>query len=602
MGENRSRNHSDRSLSRQEFLEQVEQETEETRDLQITDKAELSREVSNVVQENLKAEGNVQVTSRGPTKVVATVSGSAQRSTEEAAKAAEQYSRETIERAVKRTLQRVVRQTKSIYERETTEENKHSFKIDGSADEHVSGVYQYLERISRAKIFWYGERELYDILMPEPAALIWHFAISRPEIQIPIEAPDADLFNSLSLANIADNREAVIRAFRVIDMPPLPEEERFATDAFRATGSGDGAKYADGKELQIPDGYVAVSATVGISVEIEDPMTPNGGFSLAGEVQQWTITPVGNQGQATLQFDFTAAPLHGPTIAYAINADNFTSFAGTVSIKLRLTDAARQQWALSAYAKVADRFEVLRREYATAVIQASANKPQEQVDLPDGSRQWLEDIVRSELQRAAIDIMRNQPVDYDVISNYPSPGQDGTLDNQPIADLAALAATQPEVRFLQQAFEWEHLGWVLYPYFWGRRSEWSKTVVVAHPDSDFSAFLNAGAARVQIPVRPGFESMVKHFMETREVYDGEDSRRWGTPATSRLSTNSSPALAHLAKKYRGPRTARANGTLSRRRPCCCSGASTSRSCLNGIRRTARSSTLPDGQSRRVFSS
>ncbi|MBT2133627.1 hypothetical protein KK137_04705 [Croceibacterium sp. LX-88] len=529
VGEERGRNHTERSLSRQEFFEEVEQETEETRDLQVTDKAELSREVSNVVQENLKAEGNVQITSRGPTTVVASVSGSAQRSTEEAAKAAEQYSRETIERAVKRTLQRVVRQTRSIYEREITEDNKHGFKVDGNATDHVSGVYQYLERVSRAKIFWYGERELYDILIPEPAALMWHFAIQRREIQIPIEAPDADLFASLTLANIADNREAIIRAFRVTDMPPTLVEERTVSDTFSGTGGGDSGKYAGGKELQIPDGYVMVSASVGISVEIEDPMVPNGGFSLGGDVQQWTIATTGNQGQASLQFDFSGNPRPGPTVAYAVNADNFTSFGGTISVKLKLTDQAREQWAINAYSKVADRFESLRREYATAVIQASANQPQSEVNLPDGSRSWLERVVRSELQRSSIDVMRNRPVDYDLVADYPSVNEDGTLDAHPIVDLAALASAAPEVRFLQQAFEWEHLGWVLYPYFWGRRSEWSKTVVVAHPDPDFSAFLNAGAARVQIPVRPGFEAMVKHFMETGEVYEGEGLPKMGDP-------------------------------------------------------------------------
>jgi hypothetical protein len=92
-----------------------------------------------------------------------------------------------------------------------------------------------------------------------------------------------------------------------------------------------------------------------------------------------------------------------------------------------------------------------------------------------------------------------------------------------------MRALEPEVRFLQHAFEWEHLAWVLYPYFWGRRSEWSRTVVVSHPDPDFAAFLNAGAARVQIPVRPGFEDLVKHFMETGEVYEGDGLPKIGDP-------------------------------------------------------------------------
>jgi hypothetical protein len=163
------------------------------------------------------------------------------------------------------------------------------------------------------------------------------------------------------------------------------------------------------------------------------------------------------------------------------------------------------------------------------VIQATANQPPETVSLPEGSRSTLQQIIRAELQRAAIDIMRNAPVDFDLIQDYPYANPDGTLGVQPTADLNALRAAEPEVRFLQQAFEWEHLAWIVYPYFWGRRSAWSRTVVVSHPDPDFAAFLNAGAARLQVPVRPGFEDLVKHFMETGEVYEGGGLPKMGDP-------------------------------------------------------------------------
>src|SRR5690606_25494128 len=98
------------------------------------------------------------------------------------------------ERAVKRTLERITRETRSLFEREVTETNTHGFHRDSSETDHVAGVYQYLERVSHARIFWYGERELYDIIVPEPAALIWQLAITRPEVQIPVEAPDHELF------------------------------------------------------------------------------------------------------------------------------------------------------------------------------------------------------------------------------------------------------------------------------------------------------------------------------------------------------------------------------------------------------------------------
>ncbi|MDO3639332.1 hypothetical protein [Mycolicibacterium arseniciresistens] len=521
VGETRARTHTNRLLTRQEFFEAVERETEETRDLQVTDKAELNREISKIVNEDLRAQGSFQLTSRGPTQVVVSADVSHVDSTEEAAKNAESYARETVERAVKRTLERVTRETRTMFEQETTEVNSHNFKRESTADDHVSGVYQYLERVSRAKMFWYGEREMYDLLIPEPAALLWQLALSRQELQIPIEAPDADLFATVTLANIASKREELIRAFRVTDMPPALADTRETSTSFPATGGGNDAKYATGKELQIPEGYEVTGATFVASAETEGGDPPNGGVTIAGQVQLWLMSapPPNHHGSVTHEFTF-APPLPGPAVSVAVHADNFTSLAGSITLRMNLTETAREAWALAAYGRVAERYEQLRLEYAQAVIQASANQPAETVSLPAGSRLALHGIVRGELQRAAIDIMRNAAVDFDLIAPYPFASEDGTLGTHASVDIDALHAAEPEARFLQQAFEWEHLAWIVYPYFWGRRSEWSRTVVVSHPDPDFASFLNAGAARVQIPVRPGFEDLVKHYMETGEVYEG----------------------------------------------------------------------------------
>ncbi len=66
-------------------------------------------------------------------------------------------------------------------------------------------------------------------------------------------------------------------------------------------------------------------------------------------------------------------------------------------------------------------------------------------------------------------------------------------------------------RFFEQAFEWDNLSWVAYPYFWGRKSGWLDKVVIEDNDADFEAFLKAGFVRVQIPIRPGFVDAVDHF-------------------------------------------------------------------------------------------
>lgn len=522
-GEIRSRKHTSRILAQEELTSSFESESEETKDLQVTDRSQISAEVEEVVKENLRAEGNFKVTSRGPT---VEVSASAEllydHSTEEASKAAESYARETVDRAIKRSVSRTKEASRRLFEQETVEVNEHSL---GSADskEHIFGVYQYLERVSRARIYWYGERELYDVLVPEPSALTWSLAASRKELGISVLPPNSKLFDELTLENLHNRLEEVVREFRVIDLPVYPVEG--GSLDIPVNSSSNDSLHTMNDLKQIPAGYVVTGATFNLSAQTEDDNADsfNGGVVIGNQFKHFFVHYPNETHQASANDSFIFdPPLPGPTVGIALHAENFRSFVGNIYIETGLTDEAKTGWAIDAYAKVAARFEQQRREYEQALREARAFVSEEAL-LPTGSRQRLERIIRSELQRGAIDIMRNSPVDFDLIEDFPYSNADGTSsgDTHPVVDLEALVENMPEIQFLQQAFEWEHLSWILYPYFWGQRSEWRQQAGLSHPDPDFNAFLNAGMARLQIPVRPGFEMLVRHYMETLEVYEGD---------------------------------------------------------------------------------
>lgn len=76
------------------------------------------------------------------------------------------------------------------------------------------------------------------------------------------------------------------------------------------------------------------------------------------------------------------------------------------------------------------------------------------------------------------------------------------------------------MRFFEQAFEWEHLVYFFYPYFWGWKTGWRNRMLLDDEDPAFGDFLRAGAARVVFPVRPGFEAAVVHYLETGEFWNG----------------------------------------------------------------------------------
>ena len=87
-------------------------------------------------------------------------------------------------------------------------------------------------------------------------------------------------------------------------------------------------------------------------------------------------------------------------------------------------------------------------------------------------------------------------------------------------NLARVKDQMPYARFFEQAFEWEHMTYVYYPYFWGWKDAWLKHMLLDDIDAKFADFLRAGAARVVFPVRPGFEAAVIHYLETGHIWNG----------------------------------------------------------------------------------
>ena len=87
---------------------------------------------------------------------------------------------------------------------------------------------------------------------------------------------------------------------------------------------------------------------------------------------------------------------------------------------------------------------------------------------------------------------------------------------------SALAATELNVedvfRFINQAIDWENVVTFLYSYIWDAPQAWNFIRNLQHPDADRQAFLRAGAARVVLTVRKGWEQQWATFVDTGKIY------------------------------------------------------------------------------------
>ena len=124
-------------------------------------------------------------------------------------------------------------------------------------------------------------------------------------------------------------------------------------------------------------------------------------------------------------------------------------------------------------------------------------------------------VLKKELKKHCISIITRQRYeDIGVVQdNDPHP---------PFFDFPKAAEIGSYIRFFEQAFEWDQLQYVFYPYYWARQENenWTAMFRRNEVDTQFLEFLQAGSARVVVPVRPGFERAITDYLVTGEIWDG----------------------------------------------------------------------------------
>ncbi len=85
------------------------------------------------------------------------------------------------------------------------------------------------------------------------------------------------------------------------------------------------------------------------------------------------------------------------------------------------------------------------------------------------------------------------------------------------------------VRFINQAIEWENVVTFLYSYCWDIPQSWDFIRNLQHADPSRQAFLRAGSARVVLTIREGWETMWNAFVQTGLPYYTDDTDPSGRP-------------------------------------------------------------------------
>jgi hypothetical protein len=530
-GEKRSRTHREYRRTEETITTQVETTVEEENELQTTDRFELNRETSRTIQQDLSVGFGLSLSGKyGPTIEFtsdATLESSQQ--TQESIRNATTYSKDVVQRSLQRVSERVLQERIQRIIREAEETNLH--ELNNPAAEHRSGIYQFLDKIYEAQVFDYGIREMLDFMIPEPASFLW-YVDSIPETEPVLPDPPQPLDSQvMSAAGIKeDTYQNIAALYGATDIEAPPKAYQTVIGALEHgvdDASEEGRPRSKGKiELTIPEGYQAWRATIDvIAVSDADPVvvvSAGGHRELFKPHSNARIDLSGKETLAALPlfFDFSedgVEPTPESKVTFEVIAYETNTYTLNASLIVRRTDQKLQNWRLSTYAKIRAAYDARLQDYTQKVVdlkaQAAADARAQQNENPYGAPpSQNKQTIRTELKKQCLAVITQQWFDgFNAVQTT----------NPPVFNFAVAAAQGSFIRFFEQAYEWDQLQYVCYPYFWSRQSMWIDRFRRDDTDPEFREFWRAGAARVVVPVRPGFEVAVTYYLQTGKIWNGE---------------------------------------------------------------------------------
>ncbi|HEX7380607.1 MAG TPA: hypothetical protein VF265_00480 [Nevskiaceae bacterium] len=507
--ERKEREHTRRRETEELIFREAETTTSEERDLESTARYEMTNATSETLAEDSTLAAGVSVSgSYGPmVEFSASAEGSTSRSKTAATNVATSFSRDVTERSAKKITQRVLERTSLRTTTEEIERSLHGFdNTTGSG--HVSGVYQWVNKVYRAQMYNYGRRAMYDFMVPEPAAFLISVQENDHAGMVRLAKPRAF---GLQPSQITEaNYQFWGHEYGATDVEPPPEEYRTKAVAFDSgtknanEDSKNRVNYTHSAEIQIDDGYRAIAS---FATCARIPWSVNdASANVAVQIGQRAFLFWPGEGFMSLALDGESG-----SIPCAISSNRLTSFTLALEIKCQRTPRALQKWQHETHAKLTQAYRARLNEYEErlAEIEMRAGSSVQ------GHNPALNlQLMRDELKKHCLSILTQQHFDaFGAIENFTESGL-----RQVNLQQAALEA--PYVRFFEQAFEWEHTTWKTYPYFWGGKDRWRDRVRYEDDDPAFNQFLKAGYARVVVPARPGFEYAIEHFLQFGELWNG----------------------------------------------------------------------------------
>ncbi|KAA5533893.1 hypothetical protein [Paenimyroides baculatum] len=498
---------------------------EKIKDTASTSRYEMQSEVSKIAREDQNFAANVSGTynSGGAVgspsySITAGASYATNNSQEESSHQAIQKAQELTERAVNRIVTNVLEERIQTVIEEYEETNRHGFD-NREGENHVVGVYRWVDKLYSNQMVNYGKRMMFEFMVPEPARIHKLGTKNSTSIVMPEDPRTTKIQNMSSAGNLSETIASFWAAKYNVAITPLPAHEIFVGKSLIAdldpTREVRHINYGSFKEeIEIPEGYKTEKAKVIFSaIDDNDPREAKGVIINVGNKQlsDTSKLPLVRSTNSSVN-SYSQIDSFVGIIPISATFANYFSGSISVSIKCKRTDEAYKQWQQETFNVIITAYEDALEKYNTKVAATNGEKDKTN---PLFYRQ-IENIA---LRKNCISYLLNDKV-MGGITLY----EGNTADKYKVLMQENLDKYASLVKFLEQAFEWDIMSYTFYPYYWANRTQWNNLYQYNESDDAlFRSFMQSGMARVVATVRPGFETAVAWFLQTGQIWNGSEA-------------------------------------------------------------------------------
>ncbi|MBW6424185.1 hypothetical protein KX729_22230 [Rhizobium sp. XQZ8] len=493
-GEVRARNHVRSERVEQQYTYEEEETASSEKDLQTTERFELSQEIDRQQSESRKTDAGINVSaSYGAVTMAAHAGLSTEGSVQEAERNARKYTRETISKAAEKLQKRVRKQQTITTTFELKEENQHSFT---AKDKDAVGIYRWVEKEYWCQTFNYGARVMFEVMVPEPAAFYAYAVDNKPRGEAQFKAPEEPNFTAKDIDE--SNYFALAARYGAAVSAPSPAYRLSQVMALQGAGDTD----SNAGKFTIDEDYEMVMAAPVASCRI----VGNGraSYTVLISPHLWDSS-VGSWGPGSFY------PGVRGEAQVAFNGVYVEHYAVSIKLLLSRTSDALDRWKMTTFNAIQEAYVALKSDYERklAALQARRGAP-----VTARTEAEYRSIEKAELKRSSLQLLTGQ--DFSLFDAVKRPA-----NAAPLMDPTEAVIEGQYANFFESAFEWDEIVYEFLPYFWGNKDTWLEKLGFSDMDPIFAKFLRAGFAKVLVPVRRGRERVLLYYLETGTLWQGD---------------------------------------------------------------------------------